>query len=172
MRSSPAQQRALGSGCADCTHRRPPIAGCSNRSGTTGCSRSSNSCSRAGRWRDMGTLIDDTLLHHLALVGTPEEMPRLVHGRFGDRLDRVSSYYGWSIEDPERLAAIIAAFRATVLHRRERHDARRSHGHRAAALRLLRLRRAGRASTSSPSSSPRMSSSTTASAGSFAVGPR
>ena len=67
--------------------------------------------SRAGRWRDMGTLIDDTLLHHLALVGTPEEMPRLVHGRFGDRLDRVSSYYGWSIEDPERLAAIIAAFR-------------------------------------------------------------
>ena len=66
--------------------------------------------SRAGRWQEMGGLIDDELLHHIALVGTPEEMPRLARERFGGRLDRVSSYYSWPIDDPDRLQQILAAF--------------------------------------------------------------
>ncbi len=68
--------------------------------------------SRAGRWAEMGTLIDDPLLHHIALVGTPEDMPRLAHERFDGRLDRISSYYPWPVEDPDRLRDILAAFHA------------------------------------------------------------
>jgi probable F420-dependent oxidoreductase len=67
--------------------------------------------SREGRWDEMGERVDDTLLHHIALVGTPEEMPALARERFGGRLDRVSSYYPWPVEDPDRLAEILAAFR-------------------------------------------------------------
>ncbi|WP_185996662.1 TIGR03617 family F420-dependent LLM class oxidoreductase [Nocardioides campestrisoli] len=66
--------------------------------------------SREGRWAEMGERIDDALLHHIALVGTPEEMPRLAHERFGGRLDRISSYYEWPVQDPDRLGEILAAF--------------------------------------------------------------
>jgi probable F420-dependent oxidoreductase len=68
------------------------------------------SLSRTGRWREMGELIDDGLLGHIALSGIPEEMPQLVRARFGGRLDRVSSYFGWPVEDPDRLGEILAAF--------------------------------------------------------------
>lgn len=66
--------------------------------------------SRAGRWAEMGELIDDTLLNEIALVGRPEEMPALCRKRFGGRVDRVSSYYGWPVEDPDRLQQILSAF--------------------------------------------------------------
>lgn len=66
--------------------------------------------SRAGKWVEMGDLIDDTLLGEIALIGTPEEIPELARKRFGGRLDRVSSYFGWPVEDPERLHDILAAF--------------------------------------------------------------
>jgi len=66
--------------------------------------------SRAGKWTEMGDLIDDTLLHEIALVGTPEQMPELARKRFSGRLDRVSSYYDWPVEDPDRLRDILAAF--------------------------------------------------------------
>lgn len=66
--------------------------------------------SRAGRWDEMAGLVDDGLLEHLAFVGRPEDMPRLVRGRFGTRIDRVSSYYGWTVDDPDRLAGIIEEF--------------------------------------------------------------
>jgi hypothetical protein len=58
----------------------------------------------------MGGLIDDRLFGEIALVGTPEEMPGLCRERFGGRIDRVSSYFGWPTEDPDRLRAILAAF--------------------------------------------------------------
>ncbi|GAA2334926.1 TIGR03617 family F420-dependent LLM class oxidoreductase [Dactylosporangium salmoneum] len=66
--------------------------------------------SRAGRWVEMGGLIDDRLLEHIALVGTPEDMPRLCRERYAGRLDRVSSYYGWPSGDPDRLRSILADF--------------------------------------------------------------
>lgn len=66
--------------------------------------------SRAGRWAEMGDLVDDRLLGEIALVGTPEEMPALARARFGGRLDRLSSYFDWPVEDPDRLREILAAF--------------------------------------------------------------
>lgn len=66
--------------------------------------------SREGRWDEMSDLIDDDLLGHLAFVGRPEDMPRLVNGRYSGRLDRVSSYFGWPVDDPDRLTEILAGF--------------------------------------------------------------
>lgn len=68
--------------------------------------------SREGRWEEMGQRIDDKLLGEIALVGTAEDMPRLVRERFTGRLDRVSSYFAWPGGDPERLRAILADFDA------------------------------------------------------------
>lgn len=67
--------------------------------------------SRAQRWSEMSALVDDGLLGSLAFVGAPEDMPRLVAQRFGDRIDRVSSYFGWPIDDRDRLGAILGDFR-------------------------------------------------------------
>lgn len=66
--------------------------------------------SREGKWQEMSGLIDDDLLHHLAFVGRPEDMPALVRERFDGRLDRVSSYFGWPVDDPDRLGEILAGF--------------------------------------------------------------
>ena len=66
--------------------------------------------SRDGRWAEMGGLIDDPLLNHIALVGTPEEMPQLCRERFAGRLDRVSSYFAWPSDSPERVRAILGGF--------------------------------------------------------------
>ncbi|WP_214103692.1 TIGR03617 family F420-dependent LLM class oxidoreductase [Acrocarpospora catenulata] len=65
--------------------------------------------SRAGEWDQMGDLIDDTLLGHIAVLGRPEEMPKLCRERFGGRLDRISSYYPWPVED-DRLSDILRGF--------------------------------------------------------------
>jgi probable F420-dependent oxidoreductase len=69
--------------------------------------------SRAGKWAEMGQLVDDTLLGEIALVGTPEEMPALARARFDGRLDRLSSYFDWPAMDPDRLSDILAAFDPT-----------------------------------------------------------
>lgn len=66
--------------------------------------------SRDNRWAEMGSLIDDTLLGHIALIGKPEEMPALAKERFGGRLDRISSYYAWPVDDPDRLQQILKEF--------------------------------------------------------------
>ncbi|MFD5826261.1 TIGR03617 family F420-dependent LLM class oxidoreductase [Lentzea sp. NPDC060358] len=66
--------------------------------------------SRAGRWAEMGDLIDDRVLGEIALIGAPEDMPALCRKRFDGRVDRVSSYFGWPVEDPDRLREILAAF--------------------------------------------------------------
>lgn len=65
---------------------------------------------RQGRWVEMGALIDDELYGEIVLEGAPEDMAHLAHARFGGRLDRVSSYFGWPTDDPDRIGAIIAAF--------------------------------------------------------------
>jgi probable F420-dependent oxidoreductase len=67
--------------------------------------------SAQGRWEEMGRLVDDDLLDLMTLQGHPEDMPGLARERFGDRLDRTSSYFGWPIDDPDRLADILRGFR-------------------------------------------------------------
>ena len=51
-----------------------------------------NVLSKTGRWDEMPGLIDDTLLHTLAAVGSPAEVAAEVLGRFGGRADRVGVY--------------------------------------------------------------------------------
>ena len=67
--------------------------------------------SKAGRWAEMAGLIDDNLLDHFSISGTPEQMPALARDHVGDRVNRVTSYFGWPVADPDRLAAILASFR-------------------------------------------------------------
>ncbi len=43
--------------------------------------------SRAGRWTEMGELVDEALLDKLALVGEPDELSRKLALRFGDIFD-------------------------------------------------------------------------------------
>ncbi|MGX1703140.1 TIGR03617 family F420-dependent LLM class oxidoreductase [Microbacterium sp. NPDC055357] len=66
--------------------------------------------SRDGRWSVMADLIDEPLLDAIALTGTPDEMPDLCRARFGGRVDRISSYYGWPVDDPDRLREILSRF--------------------------------------------------------------
>ena len=66
--------------------------------------------SKEGRWDAMADLIDEEVFNSIALVGRPEQMPDLVRDRFGGLIDRASSYFGWPIDDPERLSEIVNAF--------------------------------------------------------------
>ena len=58
----------------------------------------------------MAKVFEDDLLDSLIIQGKPEEIPFLVGKRFGTRLDRVSSYFGWSLNDADRLKDIVKAF--------------------------------------------------------------
>lgn len=63
--------------------------------------------SKAGRWAEMGALIDDGMLGTFAVVSeSPERVPQLLRERYGELLD------GWmctvALGDPERQRALIA----------------------------------------------------------------
>jgi probable F420-dependent oxidoreductase len=68
---------------------------------------------KAQRWDEMATLIDGEVLEHLAVVGSPEQMPSMVREHVSPFITRVSSYLGWPIDDPQRLRAILAEFDAS-----------------------------------------------------------
>lgn len=51
-----------------------------------------NTLSKAGKWDEMAGLVTDEVLDHFAVRGAPEEIPALLHARFGDAIDRVSLY--------------------------------------------------------------------------------
>jgi alkanesulfonate monooxygenase SsuD/methylene tetrahydromethanopterin reductase-like flavin-dependent oxidoreductase (luciferase family) len=72
-----------------------------------------NSLATRGRWRAMAEAIDDELLDSCSLSGPPEAMANLVSERFGNRLDRVASFYGWPVDDPERTREIVRSFEAS-----------------------------------------------------------
>lgn len=65
---------------------------------------------RQNRWGEMGALVDDALLGEIAIEGRPEDMGRLARERFGGRIDRVSSYFGWPTDDPDRIGDIVRSF--------------------------------------------------------------
>jgi probable F420-dependent oxidoreductase len=48
--------------------------------------------SRGGRWDDMGELIDDEILHAVAVVGDPVSVGKGLKKRWGDLLDRMTLY--------------------------------------------------------------------------------
>lgn len=68
--------------------------------------------SRAGRWSDMTRLVDDVLLDAIAVSGTPETIAGALAGRWGGRLDRISSILGWPDLEPDRLGAMLAELAA------------------------------------------------------------
>ena len=70
-----------------------------------------NRLSKQGEWVAMGERIDDELLDAFAIVGAPEDVPKLLHDRFGDLLDRVSFYAPYRT-DADRWRAVIAGLRA------------------------------------------------------------
>ena len=70
-----------------------------------------NAMSKQGKWQEMGTLITDDMVETFAVVGEPEEIPKLVLARFGDVIDRVSFYAPYK-SDPERWSKILAGFKA------------------------------------------------------------
>jgi probable F420-dependent oxidoreductase len=69
-----------------------------------------NSLSKQGKWVEMGGLITDDIVQAFAVVGPPEDIPKLVLDRFGDAVDRFSFYTPYSIAG-DRLAGIMAGFK-------------------------------------------------------------
>jgi hypothetical protein len=67
--------------------------------------------SKAGKWEEMGTLIDDEMLNTFAVVGEPEQIAPELTRRYGDVIDRISFYAPYKA-DPERWAPVLDALRA------------------------------------------------------------
>lgn len=67
--------------------------------------------SRAGEWDQMTRLLPEDLLEHFFISGRPEEMPALAREHWGGSIQRTSSYYGWTVDDPARLNSIFESFR-------------------------------------------------------------
>lgn len=62
--------------------------------------------SKAGRWSEMGELLDDDVLNAFAIIGPAEEVPELVAKRCAGAIDRVSFVYG--TPPPEMVARLTA----------------------------------------------------------------
>jgi probable F420-dependent oxidoreductase len=71
-----------------------------------------NRLSKQGEWVQMGELIDDEILDAFAVVGEPEDLPRLLQERYGDLLDRLSFYAPYK-SDPDRWAGVVAQLKAS-----------------------------------------------------------
>ncbi len=61
-----------------------------------------NTLSKQGRWDDMGTLIDDSLLNQFAVVAEPKALPTALTLRYGDLVDRMSAAYSNIAKDDQR----------------------------------------------------------------------
>lgn len=66
--------------------------------------------SKRGEWEAMGDVFTEELFHHFAVMGAPEDMPSLARQHLGPRVQRTSSYFGWPIDDVDRLKAIVNEF--------------------------------------------------------------
>ena len=70
-----------------------------------------NALSRVGDWSTMATLIDDDVLTTFAVVGAIDQVPGIVHSRFGDVIDRFGLYTPYGLPDGHR-RAVVAGLRA------------------------------------------------------------
>jgi probable F420-dependent oxidoreductase len=70
-----------------------------------------NRLSKEGRWKEMGDLVDDEVLHTFAVVGEPEQIAGGLHDRYGDVVDRISFYAPYK-SDPQRWAAVMDGIKA------------------------------------------------------------
>ena len=69
-----------------------------------------NALTKQGRWREMGDLVDDTLLDLFSVCGKPEEIGPAIVGRFGGQLDRVALYAPYSPQTSSWLR-VLSGFR-------------------------------------------------------------
>lgn len=44
---------------------------------------------RAGEWAELGEVITDEMVREFAIVGAPDELPKLLHDRYAERASRV-----------------------------------------------------------------------------------
>jgi probable F420-dependent oxidoreductase len=65
-----------------------------------------NRMSKEGKWKEMGELITDDILHTFAVVGAPEEVADGLKARYGDIVSRISFYAPYK-SDPERWRAVM-----------------------------------------------------------------
>ena len=70
-----------------------------------------NDLTKQGRWRDMGSLIDDEVLDLFSVTGKPEEIGPAVLARFDGILDRVALYAPYRHE-PEPWSRVLPGFTA------------------------------------------------------------
>ena len=52
-----------------------------------------NTMSKQGRWAEMGTLIDESMMREFAVIAEPEQIAAQMKARFGDIVDRTSAAY-------------------------------------------------------------------------------
>ena len=67
-----------------------------------------NRLSKQGEWDAMGELIDDTVLHAFATVGSPAAVAHGLRERYGDVVDRISLYMPYDV-DPAQLGELTRA---------------------------------------------------------------
>ncbi len=72
-----------------------------------------NTLTKTGRWEEMPTMIDDTMLRRLAAVGTPADVAADVAARFGGHVDRIAFYSAGRLAD-ETLAELVTEVRAAA----------------------------------------------------------
>jgi hypothetical protein len=60
---------------------------------------------KAGRWKDMGTLIDDEVLNTFAVVTEPDQVPAELLRRYGDIFTRLHLHLKGEI-DPDLLSSM------------------------------------------------------------------
>ena len=70
-----------------------------------------NAASKRGEWARMADMIDEGLLHRLAVHGTPAECARQIHDRYGTIATRLAVYQPYAAA-PETTAELLAALRA------------------------------------------------------------
>ena len=64
-----------------------------------------NTLSKQGRWDDMGTLIDDSLLNQFAVVAEPSALAGQISQRYGSLVDRTAAAYS-NIAKEDRLSIV------------------------------------------------------------------
>jgi probable F420-dependent oxidoreductase len=67
---------------------------------------------RDQRWDCMADVLDEDFLRHFTVVGTPEQMPTLTREHLPTFVTATSAYGGWPVDDADRLAAVLGAFRS------------------------------------------------------------
>jgi probable F420-dependent oxidoreductase len=70
-----------------------------------------NKMSKEGKWKEMGDLITDEILHTFAVVAEPERIAAGLEDRYGDVVQRISFYAPYA-SDPDRWRAVMEQLHA------------------------------------------------------------